>query len=195
MIVNFDCEFCGRGQAAPASKAGRTVPCRYCGGDCEVPRGEEAPNPPAPENVQAGHAIGTPVSGTPRETIGHSPDPFRPQGQESAAQGGSDPYAPPRADPGYGSPGNSDASINNAATAALVLAIVGWVSGLFCGPFALIFCPLAIWQAMRARSLARTQGLEPPGLALAALIIAGSLIALIVLGVVLFVVAVALSPQ
>ena len=28
MIVNFDCEFCGRGQASPASNAGKTVTCR-----------------------------------------------------------------------------------------------------------------------------------------------------------------------
>jgi hypothetical protein len=158
MIVNFDCEFCGRGQTSAASNAGKTVVCRYCGGDCVVPRGAPA-GPPA--GASPGQAIGTPVGGGPEKTTYHPPpqgDPFRPPQTQRAPQPGHNPYQAPNANLGarnYQPPNAVPPEVNSAATAAIVCGALGW--GL-----CLVFAPFAIWQAGKAADLARRAGVPVP---------------------------------
>lgn len=162
MIVNFDCEFCGRGQTSSASNAGKTIPCRYCGGDCVVPRGSEASPGPAP-----GQPIGSPVAGAEKTTYHPPPqgDPFRPpqthqrppSGRQPPQQG-QNPYQAPRADLGPGNYYQANAipaDVNNAATAAIVCGALGWA-------VCFLFAPFAIWQASKASDLAMRAGVKVP---------------------------------
>lgn len=161
MIVNFDCEFCGRGQTSPASNAGKTVTCRYCGGDCVVPRGGAS-----------GGAIGTPVGGGPEKTTYHPPpqgDPFRPPADQAEvyqrpssgrrpAQPGHNPYQAPQAGlerQHVYQGGAVPPEVNNAATAAIVCGALGWA-------VCFVFAPFAIWQAGKARDLAHQAGVPVP---------------------------------
>jgi len=170
MIVNFDCEFCGRGQTSAASNAGKTVTCRYCGGDCVVPRGAQPQAGGAPPGPSSGGAIGTPVGGGPQKTTFHPPpqgDPFRPpaQGQTQRPpsgrrppQPGHNPYQAPRAELGqtnYHQPGVVPPEVNNAATAAIVCGALGWA-------VCFVFAPFAVWQAGKASDLAMRAGVKVP---------------------------------
>lgn len=167
MIVNFDCEFCGRGQTSPASNAGKTVTCRYCGGDCVVPRDAQTQAPPS---GGPGGAIGTPISGGPQKTTFHPPpqgDPFRPpqqgQGQRPPSgrrppQPGHNPYQAPRAELGPGNYQHSNVvppDVNTAATAAIVCGALGWA-------VCFLFAPFAVWQAGKASDLAMRAGVKVP---------------------------------
>ena len=187
MIVNFDCEFCGRGQASPASNAGKTVTCRYCGGDCVVPRGAQTsaggapgggpqaggyqaggPQTGGPQSGGPGHAIGTPVGGGPEKTTYHPPpqgDPFRPpqQGQRPPSgrrppQPGHNPYQAPRAELGQTNYHQPGVVPPEVNNAATAAIVCGALGWAVC----FLFAPFAVWQAGKASDLAARAGVKVP---------------------------------
>ena len=151
-MINFDCEYCGRGQTVTPERAGARISCRYCGGDCTVPA--------------AGGIAGKPVGG-PVEGASSSPalasDRFRPPPAQN-------PYQAPNAPLGSGAPqwsaGAVPPDVNSAATTAIVLAALSWVLCVF-------LSPIALWQASRASNLALQYGVKPPTTVTVAKVLAG----------------------
>ncbi|MBL4846706.1 MAG: hypothetical protein JKY65_14385 [Planctomycetes bacterium] len=170
MIVNFECEFCGKGQSVPTSKAGKTVPCRFCGGDNQIPAAP-AERPPSGR----GQAIGGPVAGGGPTAYHPAPDAFRPPPERERDR---NPYSAPQADLGGGHQrhmAGPPPEVNNAATTAIILAALSWA---ICA----LFAPFALWQATRASNLALQHGVKTPTSATVAKVL--SIIQIILLGLV-----------